>query len=96
MVKIKSKLKWDSAIKQFGSKPKSASDWEKVTELYRKLGGKITVMKSEKLYEAFNLNMKEGFSDSLQKFLSKWITNPIVLGIALYFLSKQMKKYISK
>jgi hypothetical protein len=173
-VKIKSKNTWNKAIDKFGDSPKTPEDYEKVTAIYRKLGGKITVSENSKLSEMLNMksfseslkydmikdlqkikglnlsssdktltlksdiagnvkkgaykiildygvdskhlnkniklpeykegdksykitfveSLKEGWTDDIKSTLMKYISNPIVLGIALYFIAGKLKKLI--
>lgn len=101
-MKIKSKSLWNKSIQRYQDVyqkyPSTPEDIAVVTAIYRKLGGKITVSKSSKVYEAFNLGpgLKENLKNDVKGFLTKYIKNPIVLGIALYFLLSYLGKFIKK
>lgn len=85
---------WAKSLEQFVTlylrEPESTKDYARVSSIYNSKGGKFAENIIPKSIED-NL-MKEGVFDVVKATLGKIFKNPILVGIALYFLAKLYKK----
>jgi len=83
--------KWSKAEsifeKEKGHAPKESNEFAVVTAIYKKLGGKF---KHELKTENY---MKEGFLSDVKDFVKKFVGNPLLVGIATYFIVKYLKRF---
>ena len=80
-------------IKLYDKKPSTPKDWSRVTHIYSSFGGTFSNQESiipDSIKESL---MKEGILNEVKNALSKLFKNPVILGIALYFISNLWKKH---
>lgn len=88
---------WNASIEDFvrlySKNPSTPKDWSRVTSIYSKFGGTFSNQESiipKVLQENI---MKEGVLSNIKNELMKLFKNPVLLGIALYFLNNLYKKH---
>jgi hypothetical protein len=87
---------WDEAIVEFtklyGQNPQTIKDWSRVTYIYSSFGGTFADESTIIPQEIKENIMKEGVFDTVKSELIKLFKNPVILGIALYFLNNLYQK----
>ena len=91
---IKDKNLWTISInafkKLYNTEPVSEKDWARVSVIYTKAGGEFLENIIPKEIED-NI-LKEGVFDTVKNMLFKILKNPVLVGIAIYFLNNLYKK----
>ena len=93
---IKDKKLWNDSIEDFkkiyGFRPEVSKDYARITHIYLDKGGEFLHQESLIPFSIKEQLSKEGVFDEIKSKLSSLFKNPIVLGIALYFLNNLYKK----
>jgi len=89
---------WNDAIieftKLYDKNPQTPKDWSRVSHIYASFGGTFKNQESIIPKEISESLMKEGVFDTVKRELMRLFGNPIVLGIALYFLNNLYKRHV--
>lgn len=94
----KNKALWEKSIEGFkklydGRQPSTAKDWARVAHIYTVSGGEFRNQESIIPFTIKESLHEEGVLDSVKSALLKVFKNPVILGIALYFLNGLIKKH---
>ena len=87
---------WTDSIAEFtrlyDKEPSTAKDWSRISHIYTTFGGQFTNKESIIPICIKKNILQEGVFANTKAELVKLFKNPVILGIALYFLNNLYKK----